>query len=59
MAWGKSKMCGKPVGSSKCDAEISMRWEGCGKTSSKGLNACQEKKQVHLNDVERTLHALG
>lgn len=41
MAWGKSEeMCGKPVGSSKCDSEISMRWEGCGKTNSIGLNAC-------------------
>lgn len=59
MAWGKSGMCGKPVGSSKRDAEISVRCKGCGKTSSKGLNACQEKKQVHPNDVERILHALG
>lgn len=59
MAWGKSEKCGKPVGSSKRDAEISMRWEGCGKKNSKGLNACQEKMQVHPNDVERIFHALG
>lgn len=38
-AWGKSaEMCGNPVGSWQRDAEMSMRWEGCGKANSKRLN---------------------
>lgn len=41
MVWGKSaEMCGNPVGSEQCDAEASMRWEGCGKANSKRPNAC-------------------
>lgn len=38
---GKSaEMRAKPVGSSQCDAEMRMRWEGCGEANSKRLNAC-------------------